>query len=169
MDQKDGLADSRNKLSDLSNRKDRIDVLVDIAKQEFYKKSSYEEIMHRLNLEMIRNWALSGGTRKEYINAVRARLEYLHGIKLQSGSGTSTSLDCTGDEQHKKKLSKPDQFFHTMRSLEGNEKRPVEQDVLIEELVRSGRFTQDDAESMVDGMRTRGRIYESRPGRYNTV
>lgn len=157
-------------LSGLDNRKDRIDALVNIAKEEFDNKSTYEEILHRLNLEMLGRWTLSGGTRKEYINAVRVRLEYLYGIKLQPDNGTSTtSLDGAGNEQHRKKLSKPDQFFHTMRSLEGNEKNPVEHDVLIEELVRSGRFAQDDAERMVDGMRTRGRIYESKPGRYNTV
>ncbi|MDE1863724.1 MAG: hypothetical protein KGI33_12580 [Thaumarchaeota archaeon] len=156
-------------VSEINNRKDRIDVLVNIAKEEFDKKSTYEEILHRLNLEMLGKWTLSGGTRKEYINAVRARLEYLNGIKLQPSSGISASLDGTCNEQHKKKLSKPDQFFHVMRSLEGDGKNPVEHDILIEGLVKSGRFTQDEAERMVDGMRTRGRIYESRPDRYNTV
>ena len=159
----------KNQLSGLDNRKDRIDALVNIAKEEFDRKSTYEEILHRLNLEMVGNWALSGGTRKEYVNAARAKLEYLYGIKLQPDGTSSTNPDGIGDKQHKKKLSKPDQFFHTMRSHEGTEKNPVGHDMLIGELVKSGRFTQDEAERMVDGLRTRGRIYESRPGRYNTA
>lgn len=168
---KNSLTDSKNGLSDISSRKDRIDALVNIAKLEFDKKNNYDEIIHTLNLEMVCNWTLSGGTRKEYVNAVRAKLEYLYGIKLQSNEGTNPAE--IGEEilkeKPERKLAKPDQFFQIMRSLEGKDKIPVVHNMLIRELSKSGRFTQDEAEKMVQGMFTRGRIYESRPGQYNLV
>lgn len=166
---KDDLANLDDELSEINNRRDRIDALVHIAKQEFDNKCSYEEIMHRLNLEMIRNWMLSGGTRNEYLNAVRVRLDYLYGVKLQSRDGNIATQIEDAIKKPEKRLSRPDQFFYIMRTLEGRNRNPIEHNVLVEELEKSGRFTHDEAERMIQGMRIRGRIYESRPGSYNVV
>src|SRR5690348_7647607 len=80
---------SNNKLSDISNKIDRIDALVEIARQMFDKNNSYSEIIQKLSLEMTINWTLSSGTQKEYLNAIRTKLDHSYGVKLQSKDGTN--------------------------------------------------------------------------------
>lgn len=66
-------------------------------------------------------------------------------------------------------VSKMRLFMDIVRGLEGSPKSPVEEKKLLEELTKSGKFTDSDATDYIRKMQQDGTIYESRPGHYNTV
>ena len=162
---------SSDKLSDLYSRSDRIDALVMIAKQEYDKNKSYSEIIKRLNVEMTCNWALTPTVQHGYLNAIRTKLENTHRIRLQSdGSANFTEIDneiINGKSE--KRLSVKDLFYTTMRNLEGENKNPVKENLLANELEKTGRFTRDKANELIEKMNTNSVIYQSKPGHYNLV
>ena len=56
-----------------------------------------------------------------------------------------------------------------LQTLEGEPKKPVEESKLIEELVKTEKFTEEEARNIVRKMVREASIYESKPGHYNTV
>lgn len=58
----------------------------------------------------------------------------------------------------------------TFKTLEGTDKRPVERKALKEELMKTGRFNDEDAEKMIQNLIRDGTIYESpKPGFYRRL
>jgi len=66
-------------------------------------------------------------------------------------------------------VSKMQSFMGILKTLEGEPKKPVEEKQLIEELVKTEKFTEDEARNIVRKMVRDAAIYESKPGHYNTV
>ena len=66
-------------------------------------------------------------------------------------------------------VSKMQSFMEILQTLEGEPKKPVEESKLIEELVKTEKFTEEDARNIVRKMVREASIYESKPGHYNTV
>ena len=66
-------------------------------------------------------------------------------------------------------VSKMQSFMEILQTLEGEPKKPVEEKQLIEELVKTEKFTEDEARNIVRKMVREASIYESKPGHYNTV
>jgi replicative DNA helicase Mcm len=66
-------------------------------------------------------------------------------------------------------VSKMQLFMDVLKSLEGDNKMPVEEKLFITELVKSGKFTEEEARNYVRRMLREASIYESRPGHYNRV
>jgi replicative DNA helicase Mcm len=66
-------------------------------------------------------------------------------------------------------VSKMQLFMDVLKSLEGENKAPVEEKLFITELVKSGKFTEEEARNYVRRMLREASIYESRPGHYNRV
>ena len=66
-------------------------------------------------------------------------------------------------------VSKMQMFMDILKGLEGEPKKPVDEKKLYEELVKTEKFTEDDARNMVRKMARDASIYESKPGHYNTV
>jgi replicative DNA helicase Mcm len=60
-------------------------------------------------------------------------------------------------------------FMDVLKSLEGDNKIPVEEKLFITELVKSDKFTEDEARKYLRRMLREASIYESRPGHYNRV
>jgi replicative DNA helicase Mcm len=60
-------------------------------------------------------------------------------------------------------------FMDVMRSLEGDEKRPVEEKTFVKELAKTGKFTEDEARKYLKKLQRESAIYESKPGHYNRV
>jgi len=56
-----------------------------------------------------------------------------------------------------------------MKSLEGDEKRPVEEKTFVKELVKTGKFTEEEARKYIKKLQRESAIYESKPGHYNRV
>ena len=65
--------------------------------------------------------------------------------------------------------SKMQSFMEILQTLEGEPKKPVEESKLIEELVKTEKFTEEEARNIVRKMVREASIYESKPGHYNTV
>ncbi|HIE54321.1 MAG TPA: ATPase, partial [Chromatiaceae bacterium] len=55
------------------------------------------------------------------------------------------------------------------KSLEGPEKKPVEEKAFIEALVGTKKFTQEDAWRMLEILKRSGQIYEVKPGHYRKL
>ncbi len=66
-------------------------------------------------------------------------------------------------------VSKMQLFMDILRSLEGENKMPVEEKTFVRELEKSDKFTQDEARNYVRRMLREASIYESKPGHYNRV
>ena len=67
-------------------------------------------------------------------------------------------------------VSKLSTFMETLRSLEGDDKSPVPEQDLIDELIKSDKFKdEDEVRRFVRKMQNEASIYESKPGHWNTV
>lgn len=66
-------------------------------------------------------------------------------------------------------VSKMQLFMDVMKSLEGDEKRPVEEKTFVKELVKTGKFTEEEARKYIKKLQRESAIYESKPGHYNRV
>ncbi len=61
-------------------------------------------------------------------------------------------------------------FMETIRSLEGDDKSPVLEQELIDELIKSEKFKDEDqVRRFIRKMNNEASIYESKPGHWNTV
>ncbi len=58
-------------------------------------------------------------------------------------------------------------FMDILKSLEGSPKEPVEEKALVDELIKSTKFDEDEARKYVSKLQRDGVIYESRSGHYN--
>jgi replicative DNA helicase Mcm len=66
-------------------------------------------------------------------------------------------------------VSKMQLFMDVLKSLEGDNKMAVEEKLFVTELVKSGKFTEEEARNYIRRMLREASIYESRPGHYNRV
>jgi replicative DNA helicase Mcm len=66
-------------------------------------------------------------------------------------------------------VSKMGLFMDIMASLEGEHKSPVDEKQLVEELVKTQKFTVEEAKNFIRRMARDSAIYESTPGHYNKV
>ncbi len=66
-------------------------------------------------------------------------------------------------------VSKMQLFMDVMKSLEGDEKRPVEEKTFVKELIKTGKFTEEEARKYIKKLQRESAIYESKPGHYNRV
>ncbi|NWG09685.1 MAG: minichromosome maintenance protein MCM [Nitrososphaerales archaeon] len=55
------------------------------------------------------------------------------------------------------------------KTLEGPQKNPVEGRTFVDELVKTGKFNQDDAQRMLQTLNRSGQIYEIKPGFYRKL
>ncbi|MEM4237610.1 MAG: AAA family ATPase, partial [Candidatus Nitrosocaldaceae archaeon] len=62
--------------------------------------------------------------------------------------------------------SKRQIFFDIFKKLGGVEEKAVERDALVNELVKSGRFSEEEANALIDKLNREGVIYETKPGYY---
>ncbi len=66
-------------------------------------------------------------------------------------------------------VSKMQLFMDVLKSLEGDNKISVEEKTFVDELVKSGKFTEEEARNYIRRMLREASIYESKPGHYNRV
>ncbi len=66
-------------------------------------------------------------------------------------------------------VSKMQLFVDVLKSLEGDNKIPVEEKLFVKELEKSGKFTVEEARNYIRRMLREASIYESKPGHYNRV
>ncbi len=66
-------------------------------------------------------------------------------------------------------VSKMQLFMDVIQSLEGEHKTPVDEKQLVEELVKTGKYNDEEAKNFIRKMARDSSIYESKPGHYNRV
>ena len=66
-------------------------------------------------------------------------------------------------------VSKMQLFMDVLKSLEGDNKMAVEEKLFVKELVKSGKFTEEEARNYIRRMLREASIYESKPGHYSRV
>ena len=69
----------------------------------------------------------------------------------------------------KSEVSKLTMFMETLRSLEGEPKSSVPEQKFVDELVKSDKFSEEEARIYIRKVVRDASIYESKPGQYNTV
>ena len=69
----------------------------------------------------------------------------------------------------KSEVSKLQMFMEILRSLEGEPKSSVPEQDFVDELVKSDKFSEEEARNYIRRMIRDASIYESKPGHYNTV
>lgn len=72
------------------------------------------------------------------------------------------------ERQHSEAL-KMQLFMDVMKSLEGDEKKPVEEMTFVRGLVKTGKFTDEEARKYLKKLHKEYVIYESKPNHYNRV
>ncbi|CDI05130.1 LAGLIDADG family homing endonuclease [Candidatus Nitrosotenuis uzonensis] len=66
-------------------------------------------------------------------------------------------------------VSKLQLFMDVLKSLEGDSKTAVEEKLFVKELVKTTKFTEEEARNFIRRMLREASIYESKPGHYNRV
>ena len=66
-------------------------------------------------------------------------------------------------------VSKMQLFMDVLKSLEGENKTAVEEKLFTQELMKTGKFTEEEARNFIRKMLREASIYESKPGHYNRV
>jgi replicative DNA helicase Mcm len=66
-------------------------------------------------------------------------------------------------------VSKMQLFMDILKSLEGDNKVPVEERAFVQELEKSEKFSEEEARNYIRRMLREASIYESKPGHYNRV
>ena len=66
-------------------------------------------------------------------------------------------------------VSKMQLFMDVLKSLEGDNKIPVEEREFVKELEKTEKFTEEEARNYIRRMLREASIYESKPGHYNRV
>lgn len=66
-------------------------------------------------------------------------------------------------------VSKLQLFMDVLKSLEGDNKTAVEEKTFVKELVKTTKFTEEEARNFIRRMLREASIYESKPGHYNRV
>jgi len=69
----------------------------------------------------------------------------------------------------KSEVSKLQMFMEILRTLEGEPKSSVPEQKFVDELVKSDKFSEEEARIYIRKMVRDASIYESKPGQYNTV
>jgi len=69
----------------------------------------------------------------------------------------------------KSEVSKLQMFMEILRTLEGEPKSSVPEQGFVDELVKSDKFSEEEARIYIRKMVRDASIYESKPGQYNTV
>ncbi len=141
----------------LTERKDRIDYLVNITKIELDNNKNYPQIRQELDNKMIIFWALHPSTRKNYHDTIIIKLKVQYGIILKQ------------DNQQKIKPKK-EAFAHAMYTLEKEHKgEPVKESLIIEKLIESGSFDIAQAHDYLHNMHKYGRVLEPTLGFFKLI
>jgi replicative DNA helicase Mcm len=61
-------------------------------------------------------------------------------------------------------VSKEKMFMELFRGLAGDENNDVEDKVLVDELVKTGKFSDEEARKYIQKFNREGQIFERRPG-----
>jgi len=154
-----------------TQRKKRIDFLVDLACTEMKNHHNEQLTVEKLDNEISSQWSLSSKLKVEYILEVDKLLEYEHGIVLHASKHLEKLKRDLVVLQGKPyaKFSKVQIFFNILRSFEGEEKSPVEYEKLKDAMIKSGKFSEDESITYIERMSNESRIYESKPGYYNRI
>ena len=109
-------------------------------------------------------------TKVEEEDAQRA-IELLQNMFEDAGIDVNTGKVDLGVLQGRPRseVSKMQLFMDVLKGLEGEPKKSVPEELLYEELVKTEKFTDEEAKNIVRKMTRESAIYESKPGHYNTV
>ena len=63
-------------------------------------------------------------------------------------------------ESDKERLAKIDLFLSTIKSLKGNKKRPIDEKILVKELVKTGKFTEKEVRKYIKKLQVWNTMYD---------
>ncbi len=122
----------------------------------------FETITSTIRTEAVKRWSLSSGTAKDYADAVMLTIEpeFKKQIELAVGRWNDKAKEQRREEEEREAMAK-----ETFQRL-GAGSRPVKSNDFYDALVKTGKFTRQQAETQLDLMKLRGTVYEVSPGDY---
>jgi len=93
-----------------------------------------------------------------------------HGEKHSSFNMKENEIDLSVlQSKYPSEVSRMQLSMDTLSELEGELKKPVEERILIQEIIKSGKFNEEESRNYIRRMLRNASIYESKPGFYNRV
>lgn len=86
-----------------------------------------------------------------------------------SDSNIDDIIDDFRNSTAHQEVSRLQLFIDVLRSLEGDRKMPVEEKIFVKELIKTSKFTEEEARNFIRRMLREATIYESKPGYYNRI
>jgi len=93
-----------------------------------------------------------------------------HGEKHSSFNMKENEIDLAVlQSKYPSEVSRMQLFMDTLRELEGELKTPVDEQKFLYCLVKTDKFSEEEARNYIRRMLKNASIYESKPGHYNRV
>jgi hypothetical protein len=155
----------------LPSRKERLEELAEHARKVINDHPTYDRhtIYQALEEHIILEWGSSQSTRKDYVISVAAMLKEELAKRDSDIEATIPKLDSNIGLLYGKPniVSKERAFLEVLKGLAGPGNNDVEEKVLMLELNKTGKFSDEqDARTVLIRLSREGQILERRPGRW---
>ena len=151
----------------MSTRNERIDQLVDLARNVLRNNHTYGQwqTLEDCDAFMIKTWGLSSSSRSDYRKAVEVILKE----EFNARHNQLEEMRRKEDEEIRKGnlhniVSRERLFYEVFKKLASENDDEVEEKTFLAELQKTGRFSASEAATQFTKAKREGQIYERRPG-----
>jgi len=162
---------------------------VDVAVAEYQQTQDRKKVYDKITEVLVKNYGMliKSSNFISHFQTIEFLLKSDHNLDLQFNEPKSESEPKSEPKSEsesepesnidlgvlqgrpRSEVSKMQLFMDTLKSLEGDNEVPVEERVLVKELVRSGKFGEEEARRYILRMLREASIYYRKPGHYNRV
>lgn len=153
----------------MPSRKERLEELAEHARKvisdhpDFDRQSIYQALDEHIILE----WGSSQSTRKDYVVSIAAMLKNELAKRDSEVEAKIPKLDMGLLYVKPSSVSKEKTFLDVLKRLTGPDDNDIEEKLLLTELVKTGKFTDEqEARTVMIRLSREGQIFERRPGKW---
>lgn len=153
----------------MPSRKERLEELAEHARKvisdhpDFDRQSIYQALDEHIILE----WGSSQSTRKDYVVSIAAMLKDELAKRDSEVEAKIPKLDRGVLYGKPSFVSKEKTFLDVLKRLTAPDDNDIEEKLLLTELVKTGKFTDEqEARTMMIRLSREGQIFERRPGKW---
>jgi hypothetical protein len=153
----------------MPSRKERLEELAEHARKvisdhpDFDRQSIYLALDEHIILE----WGSSQSTRKDYVVSIAAMLKDELARRDSEVEAKIPKLDMGVLYSKPSFVSKEKTFLDVLKRLAGPDDNDIEERMLLTELVKTGKFTDEqEARTVMIRLSREGQIFERRPGKW---
>jgi hypothetical protein len=141
---------------------------VNVAVEEYQQSQDKMKVYDKITEVLVKNYGLliDSPAFNYHIKTIEYLLKLDHDLDFNE---SESKVDLGVLQQRHDDISIMQFFIDTLKSLGGDNKVPVEERAFVEELEKSGKFSEKEARNYIRRMLREACIYESKPGHYNPV